>query len=131
MVGQSSAKTFILDTSVILHNPSCIHQFQDNDIVIPLVVIEEIDRFKRGSQVIILNAREFARTLDSLTGNSMFNGGVSLGPGKGVVWGVIAKGLNEEIREINSQTYHKRYWEDLSAEGMDYWELGIDLRLGE
>ena len=100
MVGHSSAKTFILETNVILHDPSCIHQFQDNDIVIPLVVIEEIDRFKRGSQVINLNAREFARTLDSLTGNSIFNGGVSLGPGKGVVRVVIAKGLNAEIREV-------------------------------
>jgi predicted ribonuclease YlaK len=36
-------KTFILDTNVILHDASCIHQFQENDIVIPLTVIEEID----------------------------------------------------------------------------------------
>ena len=103
MVGHSSAKTFILDTNVILHDPSCIHQFQDNNIVIPLVVIEEIDRFKRGSQVINLNAREFARTLDALTGNSIFNGGVSLGAGKGLVRIVIAKGLNADIREIFSE----------------------------
>ena len=65
------------------------HQFQENDIVIPLAVIEEIDHFKRGSQVTNLNAREFARTLDSLTGNSIFNGGVSLGPDKGKVQVVI------------------------------------------
>jgi PhoH-like ATPase len=45
-------KTFILDTNVILHDATCIHQFQENDIVIPLSVIEEIDHFKRGSQVI-------------------------------------------------------------------------------
>ena len=92
MAQHSSVKTFILDTNVILHDPSCIHQFQDNDIVIPLVVIEEIDRFKRGSQVINLNAREFARTLDALTGSSIFNGGVSLGPGKGVARIVISRG---------------------------------------
>jgi PhoH-like ATPase len=100
MVGRSAPKTFILDTNVILHDPSCIHQFQENNIVIPLAAIEEIDHFKRGSQVINLNAREFARTLDSLTGNSIFNGGVPLGPGKGVVQVAIAKGLNAEIREI-------------------------------
>ncbi len=61
-------KTFVLDTNVILHDPSCINQFEENDIVIPITVIEEIDHFKRGSQVINLNAREFVRTLDSLTG---------------------------------------------------------------
>jgi len=93
-------KTFILDTNVILHDPSCIHQFQENNIVIPLTVIEEMDHFKRGSQVINLNAREFARTLDSLTGNSIFNGGVSLGEGKGVVQIAIAKGLSAEIQEV-------------------------------
>lgn len=100
MAGSSSTqKTFILDTNVILHDPTCIHRFQENNIVIPLTVIEEMDHFKRGSQVINLNAREFARTLDSLTGNSIFNGGVSLGPGKGVVRVAIAKGLSPEIHE--------------------------------
>jgi PhoH-like ATPase len=97
MAGHSSRKTFILDTNVILHDPTCI---QENDIVIPLTVIEEIDHFKRGSQVINLNAREFARTLDSLTGNSIFNGGVPVGPGKGLVRIAIAKGLSAEIHEI-------------------------------
>ncbi len=103
MAGNSSSKSFILDTNVILHDPSCIHQFQENDIIIPLTVIEEIDHFKRGSQVINLNAREFARTLDSITGNSIFNGGVSLGPGKGKVQVAISKGLSSEIRDIFSE----------------------------
>ena len=99
-MAHSTRKTFILDTNVILHDPTCIHQFQNNDIVIPLTVIEEMDHFKRGSQVINLNAREFARTLDSLTGNKIFNGGVSLGKGKGVVQVAIAKGLSPEIHEV-------------------------------
>jgi PhoH-like ATPase len=96
----STRKTFILDTNVILHDPTCIHQFQNNNIVIPLTVLEEMDHFKRGSQVINLNAREFVRTLDSLTGNNLFNGGISLGKGKGVVQIAIAKGLSPEIQEI-------------------------------
>jgi PhoH-like ATPase len=99
-MAHSTRKTFILDTNVILHDPTCIHQFQNNDIVIPLTVIEEMDHFKRGSQVINLNAREFARTLDSLTGNKIFDGGVSLGKGKGVVQVAIAKGLSPEIHEV-------------------------------
>ena len=93
-------KTFILDTNVILHDASSIHQFKDNDVVIPLAVIEELDHFKRGSQVINLNAREFARTLDSLTGTALFNGGISLGKGKGKVRIAITRGISNEIRDI-------------------------------
>ncbi|MDD5362097.1 MAG: PhoH family protein [Ignavibacteria bacterium] len=100
MAKKKSPKTFVLDTNVILHDASCIHQFKENDIVIPLAVIEEIDHFKRGSQVINLNARDFARTLDELTGNALFNGGISLGKGKGKVKIAINKGLSDEIREI-------------------------------
>ncbi len=93
-------KTFVLDTNVILHDSTCIHQFQENDIVIPLAVIEEIDHFKRGSQVINFNAREFARTLDSITGNALFDGGIPLGDGKGKVRIAITKGLSPEIQEV-------------------------------
>ena len=95
-----SPKTFILDTNVILHDASSINNFEENDVLIPLPVIEELDHFKRGSQVINLNAREFARTLDSLTGTAIFNGGVSIGKGKGKVKIAISRGLSAEIREI-------------------------------
>jgi len=93
-------KIFVLDTNVILHDATSILQFKEHDIVIPMAVIEEIDSFKKGNQVINLNAREFARTLDSLTGPALFNGGISLGKGKGKVSISITKGLNPEIREI-------------------------------
>ena len=99
-------KTFVLDTNVILHDATCIHQFKENNIVIPITVIEEIDHFKRGSQVINLNAREFTRTLDSLTGSALFNGGVSLGKGKGRVKIAISKGLSDEIREVFREDNH-------------------------
>ncbi len=85
MAAKKKPKAFVLDTNVVLHDSTCITRFQENDIIIPISVIEEIDHFKRGSQVINLNAREFARTLDSLTGKALFNGGVSLGKGKGKV----------------------------------------------
>lgn len=96
-------KTFVLDTNVILHDASSILQFQENDIAIPFAVIEEIDYFKRGNQVINLNAREFARTLDSITGKALFNGGISLGKGKGKVRVIITKGLNKEIKDVFSE----------------------------
>jgi len=99
MANKKSAKIFVLDTNVILHDPSCINQFEENDIVIPITVIEEIDHFKRGSQVININAREFVRTLDSLTGKLLFNGGVPLGKGKGKVRIVISKSIAKEIKD--------------------------------
>jgi len=93
-------KIFIIDTNVILHDSSCIHQFQENDVVIPLTVLEELDQFKRGSLVINLNAREFSRTLDSLTGQDIFNGGVSMGEDRGQLRIAISRGLSQEIREV-------------------------------
>jgi PhoH-like ATPase len=100
MKNKKVPKTFILDTNVILHDSTSILQFQENDVVIPLTVIEELDHFKRGSQVINLNAREFARTLDSLTGTAIFNGGVSLGKGKGKVRVGFSRGISSEIKEL-------------------------------
>ena len=99
-MAKKSSKVFVLDTNVILHDSSCIFQFKENDIVIPLTVIEELDHFKRGSQVINLNARDFARTLDTMTGSALFNGGVSLGKGLGKVRIAISRGMSKEIREI-------------------------------
>ena len=99
-MAKTTPKTFVIDTNVILHAPTCINHFQENNIFIPLSVIEELDHFKRGNQVINLNAREFARTLDSITGNEIFNGGVSLGRGKGRVRIVITRGLAKEIQDV-------------------------------
>jgi PhoH-like ATPase len=93
-------KSFILDTNVILHDSTSISQFKEHDVIIPLTVIEELDHFKRGNQVINLNAREFARTLDTMTGNALFNGGVSMGKGRGRVKIAISKGISPEIKEI-------------------------------
>jgi PhoH-like ATPase len=78
-------KVFVLDTNVILHDSSCLFQFKDNDVVIPITVIEELDQFKRGKETINCNAREFLRDLDSLSGAKLFDGGISIGEGKGRV----------------------------------------------
>lgn len=76
-------KIFILDTNVILHDSGCIHQFKDNDIYIPITVIEELDKFKKGNNVINCNARDFLRTLDALSSDTMLNGGAPIHDGKG------------------------------------------------
>ena len=60
-------KIFVLDTNVILHDATCIHHFEDNEVVIPISVLEELDQFKRGNEQIHFNARDFLRSLDDLS----------------------------------------------------------------
>ena len=78
-------KIFILDTNVILHDSSCIHHFDEHDIIIPITVLEELDQFKKGSQIINFHARQFVRELDNLSSEKLFNGGLPLGEGKGSI----------------------------------------------
>ncbi len=85
-----NSKIFVLDTNVILHDHTCIYQFKDNDIIIPLTVLEELDKFKRGNDPINFQAREFVRILDGIVGEKLFNGGIQLGEGLGKL--IIATG---------------------------------------
>ncbi|NLI88116.1 MAG: PhoH family protein [Bacteroidales bacterium] len=82
-MAKKSKKIFVLDTNVILHDYRCIYNFQENDIVIPIVALEELDYFKKGNEIVNYNAREFVRELDKITGDNLFNGGVSLGKNLG------------------------------------------------
>lgn len=90
-------KNFVLDTNVILHDYKCIENFQENDIYLPIVVLEELDKFKKGSDQINYNAREFVRELDLLTSNDLFLKGASLGPGKGTLYIVTGDKYQEKI----------------------------------
>jgi PhoH-like ATPase len=74
----SSKKVFILDTNVLLHDPSSITHFQEHDIVIPIVVIEEIDTFKKDQTEIGRNARNVSRQLDRLRQQGSLNQGVPM-----------------------------------------------------
>ncbi len=62
-------KIFVLDTSVILYNHSAIYSFEDNDIAIPITVLEELDHFKKGNDIKNFEAREFIRIIDKLSTN--------------------------------------------------------------
>lgn len=92
------SKIFILDTNVILHDHTCIYQFEDNDIVLPIVVLEELDKFKRGNDLINYQAREFVRLLDEIVGDELFNGGKSLGPTLGKLRIETGKPYSAELR---------------------------------
>ena len=77
-------KIFVLDTNIVLHDYKAIRKFQDNDIVIPIAVLEELDKFKKGTDALSFNARGFMRDIDRLTEGKMFGkSGVPLGKGLG------------------------------------------------
>ena len=59
-------KVFVFDTNVILHDFKSIFSFEETNIVIPITVLEEVDKFKKGSDTINFNAREFIRELDAI-----------------------------------------------------------------
>ncbi len=58
-------KNYVLDTNVLLHDPRALFQFKDNNVIIPIYVVEEIDKFKRDLSELGRNAREVSRTLDA------------------------------------------------------------------
>lgn len=64
---KTSKKIFVLDTSVILYNHNALNSFEDNDVVIPITVLEELDNFKKGNEIKNFEAREFIRIMDRLS----------------------------------------------------------------
>ena len=71
-------KNYILDTNVLLHDPNSLLNFDDNNVLLPIEVIEEIDRFKRESTELGQNARFVSRTLDGLRTIGSLSDGVAL-----------------------------------------------------
>jgi len=94
---KKNTKIFVLDTNVLLHDYRCMHNFEEHDIVIPITVLEELDRFKKGNDIINYHAREFTRELDKLSGDKLFNGGISLGRGKGKLSIETGKSPSEKL----------------------------------
>ena len=90
-------KIFILDTNVLLHDYKCIYNFEENDIIIPITVLEELDRFKKGNDIINFQAREFTRELDKISGDKLFNGGLPLGKGMGKLAISIGRQFSEKL----------------------------------
>lgn len=91
-------KIFILDTNVLLHDYQCIYNFQENDIIIPITVLEELDRFKKGNDIINFQAREFTRELDKISGDQLFNGGLPLGKKMGKLAIETGKPFSEKLK---------------------------------
>jgi PhoH-like ATPase len=78
-------KTFVLDTNVLLHDPQAIFKFKEHDVVIPITVIEEVDRFKKDMSEIGRNARQISRFLDQMRDRGSVSKGVQLENGGGTL----------------------------------------------
>ncbi|MBI9036413.1 MAG: PhoH family protein [Bacteroidales bacterium] len=79
MSPKTKKKIFVLDTSVILYNHNALHSFTNNDVVIPITVLEELDNFKKGNELINFEAREFIRIMDKLSEKFSLQDWISLG----------------------------------------------------
>jgi PhoH-like ATPase len=109
-------KLFVLDTNVILHDSGCIRNFEENDVAIPITVLEELDQFKRGNEDLNFQAREFLRRLDALTGDVLSEEGSPLGEGLGSIR-VVLGGRDDRLNESFLQ------------DSPDHRILGLALRL--
>jgi PhoH-like ATPase len=62
-------KLFVLDTNVLMHDPTCLFRFEEHDIYLPMMTLEELDNHKKGMSEVARNARQVSRTLDGLVAN--------------------------------------------------------------
>ena len=79
---KAAKKIYVLDTSVIIHDHNSFLNFEDNDIAIPITVLEELDNFKRGNDTKNFEAREFVRIVDKLSAEHTLQDWIPLGNGK-------------------------------------------------
>ncbi len=97
-MSSSKTKIFVLDTNVILHDSSCIYQFEENDVVLPITVIEELDYFKKGNESVNFHAREFLRNLDLISGDNIFSDGVNINENKGKMLIKLDREFHDDLR---------------------------------
>jgi len=97
LVPPSGKKVFVLDTNVLLHDPNSILHFQEHDVVLPIVVIEEVDHFKKDQTEVGRNARSVSRLLDRLRALGSLSRGVPLEGGGSLKVDVAAHSLDVGI----------------------------------
>ncbi len=100
---KSLPKIFVLDTNVLLHDSTSFLQFDEHDIAIPITVLEELDKFKRGHELINFHARECLRVLDNITGDVLFEEGVTLNKDHGKVRVVVDNEWDETLLSTFSE----------------------------
>ncbi|MDO8418855.1 MAG: PhoH family protein, partial [Rubrivivax sp.] len=68
------AKLFVLDTNVLMHDPTSLFRFEEHDVFLPMITLEELDDHKKGMSEVARNARQVSRELDALATSSSFTG---------------------------------------------------------
>jgi PhoH-like ATPase len=103
-------KNYVLDTNVLLHDPNSVTSFQKNNVLIPIEVIEEIDRFKRESTELGQNARTVSRKLDGLRSQGSLSEGVALENGGylRIIFHKKSKGGNDGLVFFGDNTVDSR-----------------------
>lgn len=110
-------KIYVLDTNVLLTDANSIYRFQNNDVIIPLPVLEEIDNFKAKQDLLGLHARSTIRLLEEYRNRGSLVEGVRIGKGKGII----------SVCSYNRQALEKYFDEDT----MDNRIISIGLKKQE
>lgn len=107
---ETSRKIFALDTNVLIHDPNALYNFEEHDVLIPMVVLEELDKLKVGSSAVAADCRQAVRTIDSIIGEASpreIAAGVDIGDGRGTLSilmysgdaGLQASGMPEHVND--------------------------------
>ena len=109
-------KHFILDTNVLLHNPDALYMFEDNEVIVPFAVLEELDKFKKAKDDVGRNAREVIRKLDHLRQQGHLS--------EGVTWNGHGGKIRVEFSDGDTPSW-------LKAEAPDNRIIGVAWQLKE
>lgn len=109
MTKKKERKIYVLDTSVIIYDHLAINNFEENDVAIPITVLEELDNFKKGNDTKNYSAREFIRFIDDLSGNHTLQEWIPLNGSKKGRFKVV---MNHAKSKVNAQEIFSGYKQD-------------------
>ncbi len=135
MAEKKTVKTFVLDTNVLLHSAGSMLSFQDNDVVIPMAVVEELDKFKKNTDELGRNARQVIRTLDRLRASAGVPGelrrGIALTAVSPVAAGKLYVLTAAELSSSGNSAGAGVFPDDLSGDSADNRILQVAFLLSE
>lgn len=104
MIAPHERKIYVLDTNVLIHDPNALSRFDEHDVVLPVVVLEEMDKVKRGVDELARNVREVSRYLDEISNVEDMSKGCPL-PGGGSLFFQMSHNVEEFLPESFARNY--------------------------
>jgi len=104
MIAPHERKIYVLDTNVLIHDPHALSRFDEHDVVLPIVVLEEMDKVKKGVDELARNVREVSRYLDEISDVEDMSKGCPL-PGGGSLFFQMSRDVSEILPESFSRSY--------------------------